>query len=129
MIAFAAILGLFILVFIWGIWNHLSVKELRKQLANYEKRYAWRVGASSFLGQGEKSSYRLFSLDGGKTWYAVDKDNQILGAAEQVHPGLLKHLDGMERFLDHVAEHKDIDPTTDEGRALLEGAGLTVTKT
>lgn len=129
MIGLIVVMGLFIGLFVWGIWNQTAAKELRKQLASYEKRYTWRVGATSFLGQGEKSSYRLFSLDGGKTWYVVDKDNQILGAAEQVHPGLLKHLDGMERFLDHVAEHKDIDPTTSEGRALLEGAGLTVTKT
>lgn len=101
-----------------------------QNLAYYEKTYLWKQGA--MIGFG---NYDLRSFDGGKQWYAVSRKDDgaivILGAAEEIFPGLLASINGMDAL---VAYARKNGPLTFSGgrakndRAFLEAAGFTVTE-
>ena len=71
-------------------------------------------------------SYNLKTFDGGKHWYATEYDEDwgviILGEAEEVYPGLLKHLDALDNLVSHgpITNSADLD--------LLRAVGFTVTE-
>jgi hypothetical protein len=52
------------------------------------------------------SSYNLKSFDSGENWYAIKYNKEwgmkILGTAEDIHPGLLKHLDAMDKITSRI---------------------------
>ncbi len=83
-----------------------------------------KVGGTMLL-TGEWISYNLKSYDDGKHWYAIEYGDDwgitILGEAEEVYPGLLKHIDAMDRLTDHVntngpiASESDFDLLRDVG--------------
>ncbi len=80
-------------------------------------------------------NYHLKSFDGGKIWYAIDNDKWfndkgliILGKADDVYPGLLSHLDGLDKLTKYVEENGSIDPKqiTQEQTDILDEAGITI---
>ncbi|MFC1629723.1 hypothetical protein ACFL11_00645 [Patescibacteria group bacterium] len=80
-----------------------------KSLAYYEKTMLHKSGWS--LGYGQ---YDLRSLDGGKQWHAVqedcDKGVTILGTAEEVFPGLLDHLQGLDALTSYARKNGPLTP-------------------
>lgn len=89
------------------------------------RKQGWIIG----LG-----NYELQSFDGGKRWYAVEPGREdgavrILGPADEVHPGLLAQIDGMDRLVKHVRANGPLTlagPSVGTDLALLESAGFTV---
>lgn len=85
---------------------------------------------------GSHFNYMIHSWDGGKTWYATEYDKDcgvrwgitILGNAEEMYPGLLKHIVGMRQLTKHVEDNGSIklDGTDPLGVDALENAGFTV---
>ena len=103
-----------------------SVTKLEDELQHYRKQYLYRQGGTTMVPGAD--SYKLFSPNEGKDWYAINEDHQIMGTADDVYPGLLKHLDGMEVLTGHAGKYGPIDPSSLEGKDLLEKAGFTVAK-
>lgn len=104
-------------------------KRIREQLAKYQHTYLYKSGWRSDVG-----NYLLFSPDGGVTWYALERNSgtgglDILGTAEEIYPGLLNHLEGMERLVAYVKKHGPIGAQgkiTESDLSVLSGAGLSV---
>lgn len=104
-------------------------KRDRQALEYYSKTYLHKQGGTTMTSP-PIPSYDLRSFDGGKNWYAVESTQSggvnILGRAEQVYPGLLEHLQGMEELRAHVAKHGPITGLDEEGLKELERVGFTV---
>lgn len=104
-------------------------QRLQRDLDVWHKNFKFRTGNAQGFGD-----YNLFSMDGGKTWYArkfhEDGTISIAGPAEVIFPGLLEHLQGMDALINYVKENGPIDlaSPTSEGISALTGAGFTVTK-
>ena len=84
---------------------------------------------------GSHFNYEIRSWDGGMNWYAIDhdfdsKEFKILGDAEELYPGLLEHIIGMDQLTKHVQDNGSIklDGTDPLGVDALENAGFTVKK-
>lgn len=94
-------------------------------LRRYEERYQWLIGGSA-MPNGEVVNYRYLSLDGGRHWYDVRRDDdgeQIVGPARQ---DVLDHSMAMRTLMDYGLKRGRVDPTSPEDRRLLEAAGFTV---
>ena len=67
-----------------------------------------KSGGTSLL-TGTNINYNLRTFNSGKTWYAVELDDDwgmtILGESEIVYPGLLDHIEAMDRLTQHVQEY------------------------
>ncbi|MBI3075075.1 MAG: hypothetical protein HYY92_02615 [Parcubacteria group bacterium] len=94
----------------------------------YEKTMLREQGWSQEVG-----NYDLRSFDGGKRWYAVESDEKggmiIRGVAEDIFPGLLGRLRGMEALSAYVKENGPLTfsgPRATVDRALIEAAGFSV---
>lgn len=102
----------------------------KEALDHYRQTYLWKCGASTL--NGETHYYRFVSLDGGKSWNAVDRDVKdrvvILGPADKVNPELFQHVMAMDALMDHVTKHGPIDLSRPGERGLLEDAGFTITE-
>ncbi|NMB69874.1 hypothetical protein GYA27_01565 [candidate division WWE3 bacterium] len=104
-------------------------KRLREQLAKYQHTYLYKSGWCYDVG-----NYLLFSPDGGISWHALNRNSgtgglDILGTAEEIYPGLLNHLEGMEKLTAYVKKHGPIGAQgkiTDSDLLMLSGAGLSV---
>lgn len=101
-----------------------------RSLAYYESTMLRKQGGALGLGQ-----YELLSFDAGKRWYAVDRDDGgaviIRGVADDVFPGLLSHLDGMDALVTYVKKNGPLtlsENQVETDRTLLESAGFTVTE-
>ena len=106
-----------------------SVTGIEDRLRRQYGKFLYCQGATTMLLDvmvPDANSYHLFSPNGGRDWYAIDEDDAIIGTADEVYPGLLAHLDGMEALTDHAWKNGPIDLASPEGRGLLEGAGFTV---
>ena len=82
----------------------------------------------------EVGNYDLRSFDGGKRWYAVEHDKNdgmiIRGVAEDIFPGLLGRIRGMEALTTYAAQNGPITLSGERAafdRAALEAAGFSVT--
>ena len=96
----------------------------RRDLAYYRRTYLTKSGFTTFHGEG--INYSLISIDAGKTWYATNQEREILGLAEVIHPGLLKHVQGTSELMAYVLKHGPLDLGNVKDMALLKGAGFTV---
>jgi hypothetical protein len=106
-----------------------QIRRLEHELNYYQKTFLRRQGGTSF--KGGVLNYELRSLDCGKNWYAVDcKEGEvkILGSAEDVYPGLLAHLDGMQALINYVEKNGPIGsrPFTQNDLEALSKAGFKV---
>jgi len=101
-----------------------SVERDMRELRWFKKNILQHQGATKMVPGTEW--YDLRSHDGGKNWVALSKDGSVLGEAEKVHPGLLKHIEGMNQLFDHVQRHGPISAPDSEGIQALRNAGFTV---
>src|ERR1700741_3664307 len=109
-----------------------KVEALTRRTDFWDKRYDRKQGFTTTYN-GSQLHYDLRTWDGGKNWYAVDNDKaykyddvSILGKAEDVYPGLLKHLKAWEKLGAHAFKNRGIKPDDLEGIDLLKDAGFTV---
>lgn len=114
-----------------------EVKKLREKLFYYNRKYLYKSGYMTGYG-----SYELVSLSGGKSWYAAQTglvdttpwhyevtDVRILGPAEEIYPGLLSKLNGMETLMKHITENGPLTLTgerTQKDIQLLREAGFEI---
>lgn len=99
-----------------------------QSLAYYERTMLHKQGFAMGFG-----SYELRSFDGGKLWYAVERGENgaviIKGTADEVFPGLLKHLDAMDALVEYAKKNGPLTLSgaraTDD-RSMLENAGFVV---
>jgi hypothetical protein len=102
-------------------------KWLRREFEYYRNQYQYKCGATSLIGGKNGISYRLLSIDGGKSWLALDNDtHRVLGYVEDIYPGLIEHLQGMEALTDYVRKNGLITLGEPGGIELLEQAGFMV---
>ena len=104
-------------------------KRLLREVGFYQTTYLRRQGG--IAKSDEFLNYDLRSLDGGLTWYAVQREGgvvKVIGEVNEVYPGLLDHLIGMDALVVHVQKYGPIGAngvSTDDLR-VLSGAGFTV---
>jgi len=116
-------------------------KRMKESLKNHKDTYLQKTGATSLyfppgwnkIRDGKSFSYSLRSFDGGKNWYAIDKEKLfdevvILGSIEDIYPGLLEHLDGFDDLFNYVSKNGPLDVTNSEDLKTLTDAGFTVSK-
>ena len=110
-------------------------KRNKEDLDYYKGTYLSKQGGTAMLKGFDILNYHLKSFDGGKIWYAIDNDKWfndkgliILGKADDVYPGLLSHLDGLDKLTKHVEDNGPIDPgqITQEQIDILDKAGIAV---
>jgi len=121
------VLVLVVVAIIFFLAGRQSYKNsVARELEWYETMYLEKSGATTSVPNA--NPYRLLSIDGGKTWLAIDEKRNILGLAEKVYPGLLAHLKGMDPLIAYVEKHGPIGyhPITNEEIKLLEDAGFEV---
>ena len=105
--------------------------RLSRSIDRLLERYQTKTGSTS-LFNGTMLNYNLQTFDGGKIWYACEygKDWEviILGKAEDVYPGLVKHLDAWDRLTKYVETHGAIGskPITEEEKQMLKDANFKV---
>lgn len=111
------------------------IKQLKKyQLLNNQHNLI-KSGGTSLYGDKEMLNYNLRSWDGGKNWYAIDQELcfrfgevKILGEAETIYPGLLKHLKAWNKLTEYVEKNGPLNPTDTEALQLIEAAGFKIDK-
>lgn len=114
----------------WSYFQERSFSKARdaRLLKYYKETYLSKQGWK--MGFGD---YKLHSFDGGKRWYAVElgEDDAVIikGLADEVFPGLLDRIDGLDALMAYV---KKSGPLTFSGeraktdQAILEAAGFAV---
>ncbi|MCJ7793147.1 MAG: hypothetical protein MUP45_04185, partial [Candidatus Marinimicrobia bacterium] len=93
----------------------------------------------SLVKQGcnaKHGKYDLRSYDGGLIWYAVEVTSEglkILGKADEIFPGLISELEGMNNLIRYITEYGPLfsslsfeGETAEHERRLLEEAGFQV---
>jgi len=115
-------------------------KRLERDNKYMSETYLRKHGGTSTYGEGEIGkdfvNYDLRSWDAGKNWYAVDYDFdtetvKIMGEAEEVYPGLLKHLEAWDALTNHVIENGSITLNGDRAQKdaeILNNAGFEIKK-
>lgn len=127
-----------------SISAHISkMRNLERTDEYYSNNYLTKNGGTSLFyppnwdkkTQGEHFNYLLKSFDGGKIWYAIDKDKWwndkeivILGNANDIYPGLLEHLDGWDKITKHVTKNGPIGLSDEEGLGLFSKVGVSINK-
>lgn len=85
-------------------------------------------GGGTMLLTGEWINYNLKSYDNGKHWYAIEYDDDwgivIIGESEEIYPGLLEHLEAMDRLTSHINANGPI--TSESDLDLLRDVGFGV---
>lgn len=107
--------------------KHRSVHDLQ-DLAYYRQTNLFQSGWSQGVG-----SYQLYSLNGGKNWWAVEQTEdgqvEIIGSAEEVFPGLLKRLRAWDDLEEYARENGPLTLSGDRAaieQIVLEATGSTV---
>lgn len=135
-IVIASIIGACLSVYIKNL--RTENRQLKRSVDYYSVNFLRKQGSTSLmpnLKQGEFLNYELRSFDGGKNWYAVQSDFKtetvkILGEAETVYPGLMKHLNAMDALTAYVEKNGPISLSSENDAVdLLRNIGLTVTNT
>ena len=101
-----------------------DMAELKYYTTTYLRRQAW---------MSDIGPYEIMSFDGGLAWYAVNRGDSgvviIRGLADDIFPGLLHRLEGMEGLAAYVEKN---GPVTLSGkragadRGAIEAAGVSV---
>lgn len=112
--------GIFI---IYTVLLYETISEPKTQLSEYEERYLHQSGWSLFIDD----EYHLFSNDGGQHWYAII-DNVIVGEADEIYPGLVKHLQSVDDLIEYVEKNGPITLKSTEEFKLLEDNGFSIRK-
>jgi hypothetical protein len=114
-----------------GDWHRSQeVKGLQADMGRTFEHWDTRVGVTT-LWNGEMTSYNLRTFDSGKHWYQVEYDDdfgmRIVCDAEELYPGLVGCVMGMEKLIAHgpVTLTNAASPEAD----LLRSAGFSVVDT
>ena len=101
----------------------------KKDLEYLKGKYLRKNGWTKEVG-----SYHLFSLDGGKNWYAIEisgDEEKVIGPSEKVFPELLRELKRLDFLTKHVIKHGPINfqgADANQQIKMLEEAGFSVQK-
>ena len=126
-----AVLGLVafcLLVCIGFILSMNSNTKLKSEIDYYNSTYLRKQGVTVMLTK-DALNYDLRSFDGGKIWYAVESDSngvKILGQAEKIYPGLLKHISAWDALTKYAEKHGAVKPGDTTGINLLKDIGFQV---
>jgi hypothetical protein len=99
------------------------------------KTYLVKQGWTKMWGTDTNGmSYNLRSFDGGRNWYAASIPHGpgqndgviILGKADEIYPGLRKHLDDTDTLTEYVSKHGPLTLANDAEIQMLENVGFTV---
>jgi hypothetical protein len=98
----------------------------------YEMLYLLKEGQTSTWpgSKGAILSYKLRSFDYGQNWSACRVDAQgvhTLGMVSKVYPGLLAHVEGMDKVLEAVSQHGPFNLTNAADVVLLTKCGVIIT--
>lgn len=127
--------GLAIVIFLAIGVNYFQERAFLKardarSLAYYQETYLSKQGATVGFGP-----YELLSFDGGKRWYAVKRGEDgaviIQGIADEVFPGLLGQIDGLDALMEYVKKNGPLTFLGERAKidqAFLKAAGFTVTE-
>ncbi len=78
-----------------------DLAQSERTLSRITRHLDSKTGGTILL-TGDMISYNLKTFDSGKHWYATEYDEDwgliILGEAEEVHPGLLEHIEAMDNI-------------------------------
>lgn len=131
-------ISLFIIFVSMFIAEHHKNKILNGKLNYYNKTILKKQGSTSTYGGGQLGkdfiNYNLQSWDGGKNWYACEYDSEwgikILGLAEDIYPGLLKHLEAWDELTDYVIKNGPIGSNgiSKKDIKILTNAGFEISK-
>jgi hypothetical protein len=114
-----------------GRWrqHRLSARD-RESLALFKKTYRRKSGW--MVGYG---SYELESIDGGRQWLVVVRDDdgvaKVVGDAEKVFPGLVAKLDAFVALSDHARLHGPLTlsgPRAAADERMLNAAGFSIVR-
>ena len=135
------VVALLIFAYSTFINKNSDLEQAQRKLAQNEERYKYwktKVGSTSILKSrpNETIKYLLHTFDDGATWYAAeqDKDNKmkILGKANDVYPGILEHIDIIDKLVDKsksdtsLGEDIRVDLRKKENHELLRKIGFEV---
>ncbi len=104
-------------------------KSLQCDLDRWNKRFQWKIGATTMLGDSV-INYRLLSIDYGKNWNVVE-NNIIKGNVNDIYPDLLKHLEAWDNLSAYIERNGSIGSggaINGEEMNLLNNCGFTITK-
>ena len=118
-----------------------SVEGELRTAQYYSQNHLTKSGATMMVPG--VNSYTLRSFDGGKNWYAIEMRNQkvvkdvdgnltidheliVLGKVDDVYPGLLAHLEAVDRLMQHVEKNGPVTGKDAAGIEMLGKAGFTV---
>lgn len=113
--------------------DHFSTKlSSAERTIEYLTRHTDSKSGGTVLLTGDWINYNLKTFDSGKTWYAIEYDAgwgmTILGKAEDVYPGLLDHIEAIDRLSEYANNNGPLSFGTRSEIKLLEDAGFTVTE-
>lgn len=109
-------------------WNNANERADRAEqtIERITEHTDSKSGGTSLL-TGININYNLRTFDGGKTWYAVEIDRDwgmtILDESNDVYPGLLNHIEAMDKLIEHVKQNGSIGV---DDIQLLKDAGFEV---
>ncbi len=117
-------------LFVAGMFLQRSMFQRdARDLSHYRANYLSKSGWISSHG-----SYNFRSFNGGINWWAVEVDAKgglnILGPADEIHPGLLSELEGWDNLRRYVEEHGSMTltgPNAQRELEILTSVGITVT--
>jgi hypothetical protein len=106
-------------------WSGERARQ-KSELEYFKRTYLTKQGGTTMIPNA--NSYRLISVNGGEEWLALSPQRKVLGTAEEVYPGLVEHLDAMDRLLEYTRTHGPINPLSNEGLEMLNRVGFKVVK-
>ena len=127
------VIGFGLCIMVTTIMLALIYSETERQLQLCEVRLKhFEDTCRSVQGTDPRyGTYAIATIDGGKNWYAIETAQnggiKILSPADEKYPGLVKEREAMDELVRRANSHHPADPTTPEGRKLLEDAGISVT--
>lgn len=88
----------------YNIVDRSEYEELVR-IKDFYSNHLYRDGWNDEFG-----SYRLRSFDDGVSWYVFDADT-LLGNADSIYPGLIKHIEAWDNITKFVKENGTINET------------------
>lgn len=130
------ILGFIAVVLVVGVLSALLGAHLYKRSSSWKDKEIAYYQGTYLRKQGFAigfDDYELLSFNGGKRWYAVIRDGEgavvIRGSADEVFPGLLEHLQGMDALIAYAKKNGPITlvgPNASAELKVLQRAGFMV---
>jgi hypothetical protein len=108
----------------------LYLKLRNVQRLNWQMRQFYDDNYPSLGGNlSEFGDYNLRSLDGGKHWYRVENrpDGGVIVIGE-ADPRLVERAQGLRKLGEFITRYGPLDPDNRLHLAIMEAAGITLTK-